>query len=301
LRHGNSCTVAGNWFLGRGLPLTGGVRIIGEDHRVFNNYFVDLRGTDYRAALTFMLGVTNSALNEYFQVKRAEITFNTFVNCRANILIGLMGSVAGANLPPLDCVIANNLVRGTNAPLIDQRVTPLNLTWEGNLIHGASLGISQPPGITLTDPRLVLAPDGLWRPATNSLALGAAAGAYPDLVDDMDGQGRAESKDVGCDQASGEPVLRRPLGPADVGPLWMRRVGPIRSVAYASNAVTLTWDSLPALGYRVQYSSNGVNWLAVSQTVSNMTFTSSWTDNGSLTGGVPGGQGARFYRIALVP
>jgi len=39
LRHGNNCTVEGNYFLGNGLSSTGGVRIIGENHKVFNNYF----------------------------------------------------------------------------------------------------------------------------------------------------------------------------------------------------------------------------------------------------------------------
>lgn len=300
LRHGNHCTVAGNWFLGRGAPLTGGVRIIGEDHRVYNNYFVDLMGTGYRAALTLMLGVTNSALNEYFQVKRALVAFNTFVNCRSSILIGLQGSVAGADQPPLDCVIANNIVRGTNAPLIDQRVTPLNLTWVGNLMYGASLGISPLPGITLADPLLQLAADGLWRPATNSPALGAAMGVYPQIADDIDGQPRPEIKDVGCDQASDAAVTQRPLGPADVGPVWMRSVGPIESVEYTNNTVLLTWSSLPGVAYQVQFSSNAMTWLSVPQTVSNLSTTVSWTDDGSLTGQAPGAQASRFYRISLL-
>ena len=39
LRHGNRCTVEGNFFFGNGKKMTGGVRIIGEDHRIVNNYF----------------------------------------------------------------------------------------------------------------------------------------------------------------------------------------------------------------------------------------------------------------------
>ena len=300
-RHGNRCTAEGNWFLGRGLPLTGGVRIIGEDHRVFNNYFVDLMGTGYRSALTFMLGVPDSALNEYWQVQRAEVAFNTFVNCRVSMLIGMAHSTLNTTLPPLDCVIANNIVWSSNAPLIEQRVAPINMAWEGNLMHGASLGITPPAGITLVNPQLALAADGLWRPATNSPALGGAAGSYPSVVNDMDGQPRTGAKDIGSDQASAAPVTRRPLGPADVGPSWMRSMGAIQSVESVGNAVMLTWDSLPGLTYQVQYSSNAVNWTSVSQTVSNMSNTSSWTDDGSLTGGAPDTQTSRFYRIALTP
>jgi len=301
LRHGNSCTVEGNWFLGRGLPLTGGVRIIGEDHRVYNNYFADLTGTGYRAALTFMLGVPNSALNEYFQVKRAEVAFNTFVNCRVSMLIGMAHSTLNTTLPPLDCVFANNIVWSTNAPLIEQRVAPINMTWEANLMFGALLGIPQPAGITLQDPLLGQATDGLWRPAASSPALGTAAGAYPHVVNDVDGQARPEPKDIGCDQASADPILHRPLGPADVGPDWMRNIGSIRLTNDAGNSVTLTWDSLPGLAYVVQYSSNAVHWLNGSPVVSNLLTTTSWTDDGSMTGGAPGNQAARFYRLTLIP
>ncbi|MDB6034415.1 MAG: hypothetical protein JWM16_4753, partial [Verrucomicrobiales bacterium] len=89
LRHGNRCTVEGNFFFGHNKPNTGGVRIIGEDHKVFNNYFADLSGTGTRSALTFMLALTNSPLNGYFQVKRAVVAFNTFVNCAASLRIGV--------------------------------------------------------------------------------------------------------------------------------------------------------------------------------------------------------------------
>ena len=117
----------------------------------------------------------------------------------------------------------------------------------------------------------------------------------------MDGQARSQPKDVGCDQASSDPVLYRPLGPADVGPDWMRSVGPIRSVIYTDHAVTVTWDSLPALTYQVEYSNNGIDWVGTGQTISNMVTSASWTDDGSVTGGLPGNRPTRFYRVRLMP
>jgi len=89
LRHGNGCTVDGNYFFGNGVSESGGVRIIGENHKVYNNYFENLRGTNYRAALCMVRGKENSALSEYYQVKNALVAFNTMVNCSQFILYQL--------------------------------------------------------------------------------------------------------------------------------------------------------------------------------------------------------------------
>jgi poly(beta-D-mannuronate) lyase len=45
LRHGNRCLVEGNFFFGEGVSSTGGIRVIGEDHRMQNNYLTGLKGT----------------------------------------------------------------------------------------------------------------------------------------------------------------------------------------------------------------------------------------------------------------
>ena len=67
LRHGNRCVVEGNYFFGHSRPLTGGVRIIGDDHKVYNNYFQDLAGASSRAPLAIMQGLVDSPLNGYFR------------------------------------------------------------------------------------------------------------------------------------------------------------------------------------------------------------------------------------------
>jgi poly(beta-D-mannuronate) lyase len=192
LRHGNRCTVEGNFFFGHNKPHTGGVRIIGEDHKVFNNYFADLSGTGTRSALTFMLALTNSPLNGYFQVKRAVVAFNTFVNCAASLRIGLAttydetGEVT--SMPPTDCVIANNVVLSRRDDLVDQRVVPPNMLWEGNIMYGNNLGITTNNGIQWIDPKLGLATNGFWRPAATSPVKGAARGSYSYVTNDIDGQ-----------------------------------------------------------------------------------------------------------------
>jgi poly(beta-D-mannuronate) lyase len=218
LRHGNKATIEGNFFIGNQNYLAGGVRVIGEDHKIINNYFHGLYGNSLKSALPIMNGVPNSPLNRYFQVKRALIAFNTFVDCRYTMILGA-GSDNERTLPPLDCVIANNVVQ-TNHKIISKEDEPKNLAWEGNIMQGSSLGITQPSGIILKNPNLTLHSDGLYRPDSLSPILSAAQGNYDFVSQDMDGQARGQSKDVGADQISNEPIHYRPLTAKDVGPDW---------------------------------------------------------------------------------
>ena len=219
LRSATRATVEGNFFLGDGKSNAGGVRVIGEGHRIVNNYFGGLSGAKYRSALSIMNGVPGSPVHLYFQTRDAVIAFNTFVNNRCTFHIGL-GASEQVCLPPLNCTIANNIIVSDRGPLIVETAKPENLRWLGNLAFGAELGIPRPQGITLTEPKLVMADDGLWRPAGDSPAIGAAPGEFPKLAQDIDGQPRSDPKDIGCDQRSDTPVLRRPLTRADVGPEW---------------------------------------------------------------------------------
>lgn len=110
LRHGNGCRVEKNVFLGDGAKGSGGVRVIGEDHVVTGNVFQDLTGDDERSAMCFMLGIPNSVPHGYFQVKRAKVTENTFINCEHNILIGMSGDKK-AKLPPVETEISGNTIQ----------------------------------------------------------------------------------------------------------------------------------------------------------------------------------------------
>jgi poly(beta-D-mannuronate) lyase len=222
LRHGNRCTIEGNFFLGEGKRGTGGVRVIGEDHRVFNNYMDGLAGDGARSAISLRNGIPNSPLAGYFQVKRALIAFNTIVGCKSSLVVGLGAGSGNASLPPTECTIANNLIARGEAPLIRQEDRPIRLTWQSNLAHGAETGLPPDAGIRVADPGLVQGRDRLWRPTPNGPASAAAQGEFPFVQDDIDGQPRPPKKDIGCDQSSTAPVGRRPLTPRDVGPAWRR-------------------------------------------------------------------------------
>ena len=218
LRHGNDAHVYGNFFLGEGKSGSGGVRIIGERHRVYNNYFQDLEGSGYRAALSVVNGVPNSPLNRYFQVKDAIIAFNTFVNVEQAFAVGA-GQSSEQSLPPDNLLIANNLVSTNEGPIIEYEDTPLNVSYQANIVFGAPIGITETTGLWVTDPELT--PSGeIWRPSFTSPAVNAAV--ILDLsTHDMDGQPRDIAPDIGADEVTLAPILYQPLFAKDVGPSYM--------------------------------------------------------------------------------
>ena len=245
MRHGDNCSVYGNFFFGNNKPLTGGVRLIASGHKVYNNYFENLAGAaaDWRAAIVMMNGIENSPLNGYFQVDSATVVNNTIVNCLNSFLIGVKKEDDNTQiLPPKNSTIANNLVLSNNL-LIRYNTEPINMMWEGNIMQGASLGIDQPSGITLEDPKLVIASDGLWRPESNSPAIGTEAGNYDYVDHDMDGQPRVLPKDVGADQLSQATITIKPLSASDdVGPAWMKTEVPVSLSISKIGTGTITAD-----------------------------------------------------------
>lgn len=224
LRHGNRCLVEGNYFFGAGKANAGGVRIIGEEHRVLNNYFADLTGEKFFSAIGFMACLENSALSGYFQIKKAVVAFNTVVHCKNSIFIGIGFGSRDRKLPPEDSTIANNVILGEGAPLVTELVAPVRMTWKGNIFYGADPGLPQNDGFRVEDPRLAQGSDGLWQPAADSPVAGAAAGNFPDVTSDILGRERGARKDAGCFQISSQAPMRYPpLAAADVGPEWVKK------------------------------------------------------------------------------
>ncbi len=220
LRHGNYAQVYGNYFYGNNVPNTGGVRIIGEGHKVFNNYFQDLEGEDAFSALSIMSGVPNSPLNRYFQVKDCIVAFNTFVNNRHSLEIGV-GKNEELSLPPINCNIANNIVyseKGTLIKIIDE---PKNFKWEGNIFYGSNLGIDKVDGIKIEDPKFKKA-DHLFRPQNIDIIKNQSIGNYDFVIDDIDGQKRNSLKSIGCDELDNSKILIKPMNKSNTGPRWMK-------------------------------------------------------------------------------
>ncbi len=149
LRHGNGCLVERNVFLGNAARGTGGVRIIGEDHVVRENYLEKLAGDDGRSAISIMLGIPNSPPHRYFQVQRAVVENNSIVDCKHSLLVGLDDDKQ-ATLPPIDTIIRGNQVSSPKRAVIEARCSLEGITWQDNHFVGKTLGIPVTAGIETT-------------------------------------------------------------------------------------------------------------------------------------------------------
>ncbi|WP_407564614.1 chondroitinase-B domain-containing protein [Streptomyces sp. 184] len=217
-RHGNRGSFHGNFFLGEGKAGTGGIRIYGQDHKIYNNYFEGLTGTGYDAALQIDGGDvdTSGALSAHWRVYRATVVNNTFVDNVSNIEVG-----ANYDLAPVDSVIADNVVTGSRGKLFNELMEPVDMTYAGNIAWptgSATVGVSVPSdAVRAADP--LLAPDGqVHRIAAGSPAIDNGTGGHTYVTDDMDGQARTGAADTGADERSSSAVTRAPLTAADVGP-----------------------------------------------------------------------------------
>jgi len=228
LRHGNDCEVYGNFFFGGAGKNSGGVRIIGERHKVYNNYFQDLDGQSTRAAISMMNGVPSSPLNRYFQVKNAEVVHNTIVNCRQAFAFGV-GVNDELSLPPLDCTIANNVVdKEVRSDAIRYYDDPINVSYIDNFVNSTGLDVSD-TGLKSIDPELTLI-GGLWRVDGSQTAIDASNVSYAYVVKDMDGQQRDSKPDIGSDELSQDDEAISPLTANDVGSVWSRATASVNEL-----------------------------------------------------------------------
>ena len=151
LRHGNRCEVKNNVFIGGDAKGAGGVRVIGEGHRITGNHF---SGTKGRAggAISLQAGIPDSPLSGYFQVKNCVVDGNTFVdNPGALFALDAGYGRKGCKLLPESVTIANNLMAAPKdaKPMIVATNPSAGIVWKSNLAVGGELGIDKPGGIQL--------------------------------------------------------------------------------------------------------------------------------------------------------
>ncbi|MEM5567082.1 chondroitinase-B domain-containing protein [Psychroserpens sp. AS72] len=115
-RHGNYCTIDGNYFIGDGENENyGGIRIINTGHWVTNNYFFNLKGTSFRSPLAVMNGIPKSPLNRYNQVTDVVVAYNTYVNCSSPWQFGVGTNIAQADVLPKSEIRSARAIRTTVA------------------------------------------------------------------------------------------------------------------------------------------------------------------------------------------
>lgn len=210
LRHGSRSVVDGNIILGG----SSGIRFYGNDQVIINNVIQGTTGQPIQVGSGEIKDDTDST-TDHEAADRGLVAFNTVV-CSRNNLIAV--GPEGKQFAPDGTTVANNILVGSSGTLVTVREGTHN-HWQGNIVSGGSGGDMPSSGFRSVNPALTVDAGGLNRLTAASPAVDAAAGSYPQVTADFDGQARTGSKDVGADEYVAGAALRRPLTTADVGPL----------------------------------------------------------------------------------
>ena len=208
LRHGNNTEVYGNYFFANNNSFSGGIRVIGEDHKIYNNYIEGVNhrkpsgsGSGATGGINVSNGKPNSALNEYYQVKNVQIINNTLVNCDLAIRIGTKVN-STLTLAPENLIVANNIMLNSSDSAFEETTVPFgtsiyegNITQNGNwdLING--LNSNQ----TVTSGLLTSGSD-FYNITSGSAALNSGLGTYNFLTTDITGGIRSTDFDTGAEE-----------------------------------------------------------------------------------------------------
>ncbi len=219
LRKGHGNTVSGNFFFGDGESGTGGVRLQGHDQVVANNYFHDLEWF----GISMMDGTPGGL---YARVERARVLFNTFIDCRPAIQVGVNHSKHPNGTVPKDCEIADNLFfldpdnvtqeqREAQIVKLVRDDEPENWTWSGNVARGR-LGVPESPGLKQRSLQLRYLENQLALPGVPIRAAGKSAAA-PWTRQDAVGSERGDAPSVGALESSAAGGGKGPLTADRVG------------------------------------------------------------------------------------
>lgn len=217
LRHGDNNVVTANFFFGDGEKNSGGVRIQGTDQIVANNYFDGLG----QLSLGMMDGTPD---NLYIRVERAQILFNSFINCPKNFVIGMNHSSHPNGTVPKDCRIVGNLFyydkpeKPENFIEFVQNDQPENWIWEGNISYGAPV-LKEIKGIQKVDPQLKFQENGLAVPTSETPEIHQISDYEKEIQFDLFGQKWKINRSVGA--------IQFPLQTATFGVLTEEKVGPL--------------------------------------------------------------------------
>lgn len=158
-RHGNYCTIDGNYFIGDGVNKNiGGVRIVNTGHWVTNNYFYNIIGENFRSPLAIMNGIPKSPLNRYNQVTDVVVAYNTYINCKSPWQIGVGSNIDQADVLPLSeirsarplrMLVANNLLYneiGDDMPIVEYDKAD-GVTFKSNVINNQGVEFKSFEGV----------------------------------------------------------------------------------------------------------------------------------------------------------
>lgn len=210
-RHGNYCTVDGNYFIGdEKSPHAGGIRLIGTGHWVTNNYFYNLRGEIFRGPLAVMNGIPKSPLNRYIQVTDVVVAYNTWVNCQSPWQLGVGSNIDQKDvLPaseirsetPIRTLVANNIIyndKGDDMPLL--RYDSIDgIDFQSNIIQNQGVAFRGVEGLAEKDFSLKELEENVWVPSTDLNDVEAHNGfGFDQIEKDLLGNSRKGGNSVGA-------------------------------------------------------------------------------------------------------
>jgi poly(beta-D-mannuronate) lyase len=227
LRHGNNCEVYNNFFLANGQSFSGGVRVMGENHKIYNNYiegtvakYPNNSSTNGLAGINIHNGILNSALNGYYQVKNTTIVNNTFVNCDLGIRVGATFS-STQDQAPQNVVIGNNIMyENTNRAIqVTTQLTGASSKYENNIKQNGTFdsfgSVTATGNINVTSGLLASSTD-IYNIVAGSVAIDYGAGSYTFLTKDILGGNREVAFDAGAEEfGAGGSIV--PYKQSDVG------------------------------------------------------------------------------------
>ena len=212
LRHGNRCRVEGNFFFGHLKRGSGGIRVIGQDHVVANNFIDSVA----EGAIRLTSGIPDAPATGYVEARNVAVAFNTVTDSPgAAIELDAGFGSAGRTLRPEGIAIAYNVFSLPPRAVLTRGTEGAGFRWIGNFSNRNDEH-ARKADLMLTRDR-----HGVWRPSPGS-PLQSAAEAFAGITTDLDGQPRTGRFDAGCDEISQAPATAQPLTTADTGPAWMQ-------------------------------------------------------------------------------
>ena len=210
-RHGNYCTVDGNYFIGDETSSNvGGIRLIGTGHTVTNNYFYNLSGKEFRSPLAVMNGIPKSPLNRYIQVTDVIIAHNSWINCVEPLQFGVGSNVSMKDvLPaseirsarPIRTVVANNLIyntKGDKNPIVAHDKLD-GIKFKNNVINNQGVAFDKLDGITEASFELTEIADYIMAPSTGFPDGEVYTGfGFEEFSKDLFGASRKDNNSVGA-------------------------------------------------------------------------------------------------------
>lgn len=208
LRHGNGNEVYGNYFFANNNNTTAGIRVIGEDQLVYNNYIEGINSRKSGGSLSGATGGINvsngrvdTQLNGYYQVKNTTLVNNTFVDCDYAIRIGTKVS-SDLSLAPENLIVANNIMLNSSDKAISITTAPIGTSaYEGNITQNGSWDITTGNDNNIESASGLLADDGSFhRVVSGSDAIDHGQGTYSFLDKDLLGGSRTATFDAGAEE-----------------------------------------------------------------------------------------------------